>query len=171
MHSPDGFPCHIHHRHSSGTSWESPRACAVTLCRAVVGRRHARAARARIIFYFLFFLINLLFTFIFILKPHPDSLSVVSRLGRPVLTPRGGGHVQHPQRGRARNEWSPRRDPICSVAPHARRRRNYIRRSRAMPCITACRAYVVGEFDIPRSSSSRRTRSRGALYGNISIRK
>jgi hypothetical protein len=45
-----------------------------------------RAARARIIFYFS---INLLFTFIFILKPHPDSLSVISGLGRTVLS-RGG---------------------------------------------------------------------------------
>jgi hypothetical protein len=53
---------------------EGPRACAVTLCLAAVGRRHARARgarRARIIF--IFFKINLLFTFTFILKPHPDS--------------------------------------------------------------------------------------------------
>jgi hypothetical protein len=58
MHSPDGFPCHIHHRHSSGSIvGKPPGLCRDQVCQAVAGRRHARArgarARARIIFLFL----------------------------------------------------------------------------------------------------------------------
>jgi hypothetical protein len=62
---PDGFPCHIHRRHSTGVHRESPRACAVTLCQAVVGRRHARArgARAHVILFFKLTYYSLLYLF------------------------------------------------------------------------------------------------------------
>jgi hypothetical protein len=46
----------------------------------------ARATRARIIYFILYFKINSFIIFYFILEPHPDSLSVAFGLGRAVLS-------------------------------------------------------------------------------------